>query len=386
MNFPMNERSSSACLGNGDDPDISGVGVRVSFYLQTFILVLLVDRSWQDAPIALWTFIATSAGLTLAAVVQREQLTLFQALVVSDLVWLANFGTFVALASYSRQKAASHKDSTSRRTFNYNVRFGAMAQTLVSMALTLYMWAKAKTFGADSQCSYYVQYVLFVFQVPALGRGRVIGLVVTSLLTVAYSLITLHELHSYRRSSLDNSVKDKESGLSPLKLKPPIHSRDISSTSANSLSTPTSASLVTVSSTQGDYPFPVPRSQSVTIPTSPRNPLSYGKRRPKRRRWSSDLDPMLVGIIICQAMVFTYFIVSIELLLRFNSSVDKSTNQWGFGQIIALVVVIPSALSLVGAIKEHGFKRLSKRKKIPGKDREKREKGQRRRRPDTESR
>jgi hypothetical protein len=56
-----------------------------SNYLLT--TVLLVDRSWQDAPIALWTFIATSFGLTAAAIVQREQLTLFQALQVSNLVW-----------------------------------------------------------------------------------------------------------------------------------------------------------------------------------------------------------------------------------------------------------------------------------------------------------
>lgn len=52
-------------------------------------LVLLVDRSWQDAPSALWTFIATSFGLTIAALVQaaRGDLTLFQALQVSNLVW-----------------------------------------------------------------------------------------------------------------------------------------------------------------------------------------------------------------------------------------------------------------------------------------------------------
>ena len=51
--------------------------------------VLLVDRSWQDAPSALWTFIATSFGLTLAALVQatQNQLSLFQALQVSNLVW-----------------------------------------------------------------------------------------------------------------------------------------------------------------------------------------------------------------------------------------------------------------------------------------------------------
>ena len=42
--------------------------------------VLLVDRLWQGSPIALWTFIAPSFGLTIAAIVQNQhqQLTLFK--------------------------------------------------------------------------------------------------------------------------------------------------------------------------------------------------------------------------------------------------------------------------------------------------------------------
>ncbi|KAG6879488.1 hypothetical protein C0992_002211 [Termitomyces sp. T32_za158] len=149
---------ATECVKYADNnPDISGVGVRISFYLQTFLLgelhgmdyytkplstiaVLLVDRSWQNAPVALWTFIATSAGLVLAAIIIRDQLTLFQGLQVSNLVWLANFGTFFALASYSQQKAESRKEKDSRHGYDDKVKFGAMAQSLVSMALTLYMW------------------------------------------------------------------------------------------------------------------------------------------------------------------------------------------------------------------------------------------------------
>ena len=53
------------------------------------ILVLLVDRSWQDAAGALWTFIFTNVALTAAAIVQtfRHELSLFQALTVGNLVW-----------------------------------------------------------------------------------------------------------------------------------------------------------------------------------------------------------------------------------------------------------------------------------------------------------
>ncbi len=55
----------------------------------TVLLVLLVDRSWEDAPIALWTFISTSFALTIAAIIQvgKGSLSLFEALQVSNLVW-----------------------------------------------------------------------------------------------------------------------------------------------------------------------------------------------------------------------------------------------------------------------------------------------------------
>jgi len=331
--------------------------------------LLLVDRSWQDAPIALWTFIATSAGLTIAAIVQsqKENLTLFQALQVSNLVWLANFGTFFALASYSRQKAASRKDTNSRRAPDYKVRFGAMAQSLVSMALTLYMWASARTFGPLSECSYLVKYVFFVIQVRATEVGRIASLVITSTLTVSYLLITLQELHSYRQSHTDKHTRRPMwPAHSPSSS---LFSDDISPR-VSSPRVPTSlhlSSSITLRAAERNL-HPSRLFQLTTLDTSsPQSPhkarSSAGKRRPKRRRWSSNLDPMLVGIIICQAMVFTYFIVSTELLLKRNPSNDQSVNQWGFGQILTLIVVIPSVLSLIGALSEHGMKRRSKPKK-----------------------
>ncbi|KAJ6604800.1 hypothetical protein DFH09DRAFT_322601 [Mycena vulgaris] len=339
------------------NPDISGIGVR--FYLQTFLLVILVDRSWQDAPIALWTFIATSFGLTIATIVQHQsdaQLTLFQGLQVSNLVWLANFGTFVALASYSRQKAASHKEANVRIGADYNVKFGAMMQTILSMALTIYMWSEADTFGSMPECSHLVNYMVFAIKVPALGTGKIIGLTASSILTAAYVLITLHELRSYRRSRKEVD-EYAASSMDPRSLRATSSSTSVPTTSTlyplPGLISPTAYHKPTRSQVLPQYP----------TETVPQVPHVARKRRPRRRRWSYEVDPMLIGIMICQIMVFTYFIVSSELLLSYNEGANASAQQWGFGQILALVVVLPSALSVVGALKEHGLKRLSKRKK-----------------------
>lgn len=44
------------------------------------------------------------------------------------------------------------------------------------------------------------------------------------------------------------------------------------------------------------------------------------------------MDPMLLGIFIFQLLVFAYFVVSTELLLKHNPQVDSSDREWSFGQ------------------------------------------------------
>ncbi|KAK7465415.1 hypothetical protein VKT23_005393 [Stygiomarasmius scandens] len=281
---------------------------------------------------------------------------------VSNLVWLANFGTFVALASYSRQKAASKKQAFHKVKFDYGVKYAAMLQTMFSMALTIYMWAHV-----DDFCHFELDdagYVFFVIKAPALGSGRTAGLIFSSILTALYLLLTLHELLSYYRNSqrMKHKLGDEEKGndgtTNPIPdvvvthhdivtPRPAVICKEASNSSSNSVSSPAPPSPNSATT----FTFPDP------FPLSPRT----GNRRPRRRRWSSNLDPMFVGIVICQILVFTYFIISSELLLKYNHADDGGS--YGFGQILALVIVIPSALSVSYAIRENGFKRRPKGKK-----------------------
>ncbi|KAF4573195.1 hypothetical protein EYR36_007705 [Pleurotus pulmonarius] len=326
--------SSDCMVAFDNNPDISGVGVRISFYLQTLLLVILVNRSWEDAPSALYTLVATSAGLQIAALVQAKvgKLSLLQALQVSNLVWLANFGTFVALASYSRQKAKSNKP---------------MLQTLFSMALTLYMWITAKTFGPEAQCSILIQYVFFVIRAPALGAGRSAAITISFLLAMVYICVTAHELRS--------SYLKRHQGVQR-KNSPAIQSFMASVVSPLPTVALQSPSRVVFNSSTARL--------ALEIPSSSPEPVEPAKRRRStKRRWSRNLDPMFVGMMIYYGMVLVYFIVSTELLMRFNTRDNDVVKEWGFGQILAVVVVIPSAISVTNALADHGFKRLSKPKR-----------------------
>uniref|UniRef100_A0A8H7Y7J4 Uncharacterized protein n=1 Tax=Psilocybe cubensis TaxID=181762 RepID=A0A8H7Y7J4_PSICU len=330
----MSTSSLTECIGYADtNPDIAGVGVRISFYLQAFLLVLLVDRSWEDAPITLWTFIATSFGISLAAIIQREQLSFFQALQLSNLIWLANFGIFFALATYSRHKAEASDPvhESSSHVSDFKVKYGAMVQTIFSMILTLYIWIRAPTFGNQSECSPYLKFVLFLFEVRALGAGRYIGLTMSSLLTFIYVCVAIRDIQSRRQRFELGSAR-----------KPRMEKRESHSLSAH-------ISKMSTSSTNPNMQATYATSDGVTptrhASSALRTPLSSAvTRRPKRRRWFYDLDP-------------------IEVLLRRNPSTSDGATQWGFGQVLALIVVTPSALSVIDAFSRHGFKRLSKRKK-----------------------
>lgn len=87
---------------------------------------------------------------------------------------LANFGTFLALASYSR--GIAHRVSAE----HHYVRFATMFQTVLSMILTFYMWCvcgkPSRTFDNQPECASDIRYVIFVINVPALGSGRIVGL------------------------------------------------------------------------------------------------------------------------------------------------------------------------------------------------------------------
>ncbi|KAJ4485804.1 hypothetical protein J3R30DRAFT_1410683 [Lentinula aciculospora] len=342
------------------DSDISGIGVRSSFYLQSFLLVILVDRS-TDASTSLWTFTAASFGLTIAAVIQyaKQQLSLLEALQVSNLVWLANFGIFVALASYSRHKRNTrrkHGGKTKHRTSessrpdrghesDYGVKTASMVQTLLSMALTLFMWSTPETFQ-PSQCLNTLSYVLFVWKIPIRHSGRIIGLTFSAILTCIYITVTLREYWiSYRKRKLKSKKKRKElTPPSPFTFTRREHTR---ARPNSSLSVQTSV-----------YKY---GSQTTSLSLSVRTPSK--SNRPHRKLWSN-IDPMFIGILIFETIVFLYLIVSNEILLRENHA---DTGKFGFGQILALVVVLPVLLSVIGAFRENGFRPRSRTgtKKVP---------------------
>ncbi|KIJ51865.1 hypothetical protein M422DRAFT_26551 [Sphaerobolus stellatus SS14] len=320
------------------DGDIAGLGVRLSFYLQNFILVWLVDRSSEESEGALWTFIATSFGLTVAALVQvpGHQLSLLEGILVSQLSWLANLGTILALASYSRSKG---KDNL--------VKFAAVIQGYLSMILTIVLWTYAETFNGGN-CTEDIK-VKFVFMygvsVPAIGSGRPIALAFSSVMLLLYSIVTYTECSAWIKTGKSRLPSKKEGGNEHQVLELPTVVEPVQRLRGGS-------------SNHGRHIASIPR---------PHRKSSHGQRSLSRQPWlGTNVDPISPGILIAQLLVFSYFIATTELMVNQKHAHVSDTNQWGFGQVLALTVVIPPAISLLSALNKNRMAKLSKKERSTG--------------------
>lgn len=436
--------------------DISGIGVRVSFYFQFFLLVLLVDRSWEDAPTALWTFIATSFGLSIAAIAQKindsgnNKLTLFQALIVSNLVWLANFGTSLSLATMA-QRAAQKKRLKRQATLKARrgklnaparmeggegeqeeeediesgryIRYAAMAQTIFSIILTFAMWSHVHDFTPDdlngTDCTPYIRYILFAWHVDAVVQGRIVGLLATAIVTVLYVAMTVDELYkkhltrrrhrlskqkhrmeleAQERSQQEQDTEPEQAvttTVPQLNTEAPYRRSEATfsappASSNRATSTGIPVSILLSSRLASENPY-ITRSSGDALKSSAgershvqqqqqqQHPGSNSRRhhqhgthaaknrrkqhqhKPKHKRWLLELDPMLVGLFFVQLAILTYFIVSTELMLAYNHAASNSNDFTQFGQILAIIAVLPSLGSLIVAFKKNGFKRVDRK-------------------------
>lgn len=179
----------------------------------------------------------------------------------------------------------------------------------------------------------------------ALGAGRIVALTITSVLTLGYVLVTFHELRSYylsrkedkqprhhRKSSSisksSNNDKD-ENPLSPMSIMSPSNSLY---PPANSRLESGRSSSLTVPGSNHDIESTL--QPPITTEPQPRHKKTRKAKtnRPRKKQWSGNWDPMLLGIAAFQVVVFTYFVVSSELLRKWNHP-EQGGDQWQFGQV-----------------------------------------------------
>nr|GAT58607.1 predicted protein [Mycena chlorophos] len=345
--------SFSRCLEA--NPDISGLGVRLSFYLQTLALVLLAGRSLEEALSSVWTLLGTSFGLAISALVtaSQGQLPLYQAIIVTDLIWLANFAIFMALAAYNRHPRGSHV-----------VQYCTIVQTYVSLGCVLFLWDRAGRLDGNGSAGTNnstaisegntVFVVLFV-DTKAENAGRTVALVMTSLLLAAYSLVAAlflwkrmtTKIPLLRRTTTNASVSTPPTSFALAPLQPTLAPPPSSARSASS----TTSGVLSSSSRHRSRHRHGHRHSSGT---------SHGAAAPP----SLPLDPHLSVLTLLFLPPYIITVACTELQLVRNdfcsssnsSGNGNSNNAWGFGQILALTVTIVPVVITGQAFREYGLK------------------------------
>ncbi|KAI9454676.1 hypothetical protein BJY52DRAFT_713919 [Lactarius psammicola] len=136
---------STTCEGIPPNPDISGIAIRINFYVTIFIVAVLPRRPSTEKLIDTLNVNAglTCFGLLIAAIIQtfQNRLDLYHAIFV---LYFVNFlGTIVYCSGIFKW------------TLTY-IRLGAISQitTLGAFfAWSIYVWANAVTFGSTPECN-----------------------------------------------------------------------------------------------------------------------------------------------------------------------------------------------------------------------------------------
>ncbi|KAF7304380.1 F-box domain-containing protein [Mycena chlorophos] len=333
------------------NPDISGLGVRISFYLQTLALVLLAGRSLEEALSSVWTLLGTSFGLAISALVtaSQGQLPLYQAIIVTDLIWLANFAIFMALAAYNRHPRGSHV-----------VQYCAIVQTYVSLGCVLFLWDRAGRLdgngsGAGANNSTAVSegntvFVVLFVDTKAEGAGRTVALVMTSLLLAAYSGVAALFLWKRLPSTIPFlRRKTTNSSVSPPPTNPAL------APPQPTLAPPPSSARSASSATSG---VPSSRHRSRRHHRDHRHSSHSAAAAPP----SLPLDPHLSVLTLLFLLPYIITVACTEMQLVRNdfcsggNSNGTSNNAWGFGQILALTVTIVPVVITGQAFREYGLK------------------------------
>ena len=138
-----------------------------------FSAILSVICDTETALASFWTLLATGFGLSLTVLITaiQERLPLPQAIVATELIFLAHSTQDVILMRHVHSVPAGQRRSSLRRS-NLAVA-GAILNGIFSIVIILFIWIKAPTLDGAEDATL----VVFFASVSALPTGRKIAFV-----------------------------------------------------------------------------------------------------------------------------------------------------------------------------------------------------------------
>jgi hypothetical protein len=242
----------------------------------------------------------------------------------------------------------------------------AVFQSYLVFAVMLSIYVKAPTFGDCNECNSGMKVVIFG-SLPALGSGRVLGLIGTIFMIVGFTAMIAFDYRGFWRSSKrgtstkDTKTKDKQEP----------------SQGGNAQVTPGDSVRATGHSaiTQAGLIAHSPSASSVASSSNSQNRKRRQQQQQPQHRGAHNLIALQNGFTSgidgrVALTVFAIIIVSVlavtntELLRSRNLSKDAEDSQWGFGQVLPMFLVVVPLYRTAFAFYKHRFRRLQKKKNI----------------------
>jgi len=314
----------ASCTQGGGPPlntDVSGIGVRISFYLQTLFLAYISARSGSLDEIigALYTLIATSMAMAVASLLLGlkpiPEISFHDALVVFYLLAMSWFSVVFSLPSCYR--------------FGRGLRILkilSILQSCIVFAFAFVILIQAKTFGSSPECNGNAVAVLFR-PFSALRAGRIAGWVLTVLIVGIYVGIT---------------VKDY---LPP----PPKRIQQWMQRRRNK-------KRHSLAETQeADLSFNVDPLAQMHLEIRGQ---MFGNQQTVTPKYDLQIAWDLVVEILLITVLWVLAVMNTELLIRWNhfEPLDSPTSPWQFGQVLPMFLLVLPFVNMVSVFREFGLK------------------------------
>ncbi|KAF7303414.1 hypothetical protein MIND_00569900 [Mycena indigotica] len=274
--------------------DISGPGVRLSFYLQTLFLSCLFARSEQLDEItgALYTLLSTNTAMAVTALILGFQphpaISYHDALIVLYLLTLSGLAVFLILPSFNKFPAASR-----------TLRYFSVVSTYAILALIFAVLVTAPAFGAAPDCNHLAVIALF-HPISGLRAGRVAGLVLAGLFALLYTGLLIND---WRVHALTNLRRRRQRTMRlPVSEEPDMAPED-------------------------------------RLPRDARLPEMPSKTVQPRHRFEPEIDyevPIAWDVLVQMTVVIVLWALAVmntELLIRWSHFAPADSASWQFGQV-----------------------------------------------------
>lgn len=301
------------------NPDIGGIGVRVSFYLQTLFLGCLSVRSGSvdDVTGSMHTLIATNMAMAMAIFIlgfrSIPEISLQDALVVLHLLFMSWLTVTFSLAFCGRFPTAT-----------VYLQGFSILQTYLISGLIFLVLGSAGNFGSFPLCNNNAKAV-FLRPFPFFQTGRIVGCVLVGICVAIYSAVIVNDL----RAKILAVVA--------------THSTLLQDATA-----PTSPPL----------PDTIPPVLIIEEPVTVRRATTFMQPMPGLGH-RTNKDGKLIMVLILMSIFWMFCVLNTELLIRWNfDDSDTTTSSWQFGQILPMLLVVVPLTNVIKAFREFGLRRI----------------------------